>query len=79
MFAKAFLITGLALLLWTVVPRPSGAHGHKVTYRVRAYDTLWTIAAAHYHGDMRDAVWRIQTANHLGGAAIRPGQSLVLP
>ena len=58
MFAKAFLITGLALLLWTVVPRPSGAHGHKVTYRVRAYDTLWTIAAAANEERARGAACR---------------------
>jgi nucleoid-associated protein YgaU len=79
MFVKAFVIAGLALLLWSAVARPSGAHGHKLTYRVRAYDTLWTIASAHYGGDVRDAVWQIQAANHLGGAVIRPGQMLVLP
>jgi nucleoid-associated protein YgaU len=79
MFVKAFIIAGLALLLWSAVARPSGAHGHKVTYRVQAYDTLWTIASAHYGGDVRDAVWQIQTTNHLGSSAIRPGQRLVLP
>jgi nucleoid-associated protein YgaU len=46
---------------------------------VQAYDTLWTIAAGHYGGDVRDAVWQIQNANHLAGAGIRPGQMLVLP
>jgi nucleoid-associated protein YgaU len=79
MFVKAFIIAGLALLLWSAVARPSGAHGHKVTYRVQAYDTLWTIASAHYGGDVRDAVWQIQAANHLASSAIRPGQRLVLP
>jgi len=79
MFVKLLLVTGAALLLWSVVARPSGAHGHKVTYRVRPYDTLWTIAATHYGGDVRDGVWRIQAANHLASAPLQPGQTLVLP
>ena len=79
MFVKIFLIVGAALLVWSAVARPSGAHGHRVTYRVQAYDTLWTIAAAHYGGDVRGAVWQIQHANHLAGGTIRPGEMLVLP
>ena len=79
MFAKILILAVLALVLWSAVARPSGAHGHKLTYRVQAYDTLWTIASAHYDGDVRNAVWQIQDANHLAGAAIRPGQTLVLP
>jgi nucleoid-associated protein YgaU len=79
MFVKSFLIAGVALLIWSAVARPSGAHGHKVSYRVHAYDTLWTIASAHYGGDVREAVWQIRTTNHLEGSAIRPGQMLVLP
>jgi LysM repeat protein len=79
MFVKIFLVAGLALLVWSVVARPSGAHGHKVTYRVQAYDTLWTIASAHYAGDVRGAVWQIERTNHLAGPTIRPGQTLVLP
>jgi len=46
---------------------------------VRPYDTLWTIAHRHYGGDIRDAVWRIERANHLPGADVRPGEKLVLP
>jgi nucleoid-associated protein YgaU len=79
MFAKIFVIAGLALLVWSAIARPSGAHGHKVTYRVQAYDTLWTIASAHYGGDVRGAVWQIQHVNHLAGTEIRPGETLVLP
>jgi nucleoid-associated protein YgaU len=79
MFVKIFVVAGLALLVWSAVARPSGAHGHKVTYLVQPYDTLWTIASAHYGGDVRGAVWQIEHANHLGGTAIRPGQKLVLP
>ena len=58
---------------------PSGAHGPKVVYRVKAYDTLWTIAQSHYGGDVRDGVWQIQQANHLAGDEIAPGERLVLP
>jgi nucleoid-associated protein YgaU len=79
MFVKVFVLAGLALLVWSAVARPSGAHGHKLTYRVQPYDTLWTIASAHYGGDVRGAVWQIEHANHLGSTAIRPGQKLVLP
>ena len=79
MFVKVFVLAGLALLVWSAVARPSGAHGHKVTYRVQPYDTLWTIAGAHYGGDVRDAVWQIERANRLSGTSIRPGQKLVLP
>jgi nucleoid-associated protein YgaU len=79
MFVKIFVLAGLALLVWSAVARPSGAHGHKVTYRVEAYDTLWTIATAHDGGDVRGAVWQIQHANHLAGTEIRPGETLVLP
>jgi nucleoid-associated protein YgaU len=79
MFVKILVLAGLALLVWSAVARPSGAHGHKVTYRVQAYDTLWTIAATHYHGDVRDAVWQIQHANQLGSASIHPGEVIVLP
>ena len=79
MFVKLLLLIGTALVLWSVVARPSGAHGHRIVYRVQAYDTLWTIASAHYGGDVRGAVWRIQSANHLAGTDIRPGERLVLP
>ena len=79
MFVKILVLAGLALLVWSVAARPSGAHGHKVTYRVRPYDTLWSIAASHYGGDPRAAVWQIESANHLAGAGIRPGELIVLP
>ena len=76
---RAFVLAGLALLVWSFVARPSGAHGPKVMYRVKPYDTLWSIASAHYGGDVRDAVWQIQQANHLSGSEIAPGERLVLP
>ena len=62
-----------------MLARPSGAHGPKVFYRVKAYDTLWTIAQSHYGGDVRDAVWQIQQANHLSSTTLVPGEKLLLP
>jgi nucleoid-associated protein YgaU len=73
------LIVGVAVLAWSVMARTSQAHGTRQVVTVRAYQTLWTIAASHYGGDVRDAIWRIEQANHLSGADIRVGQTLVLP
>ena len=79
MFAKILLLVGIAVLVWSASARSSQAHGAKVVVTVRQYQTLWTIAQAHYGGDVRDGVWRIEHANHLTGAVITPGQKLVLP
>jgi nucleoid-associated protein YgaU len=78
-FAKIFILVAAAVLLWSAVAKSSTAHGHKVTYRVRPYDTLWTIASKHYGGDLSGVVWQIQHANHLGSTTISPGEMLVLP
>ena len=79
MFVRILLIAGLAILVWSVVARSSQAHGAKEVVTVRPFDTLWSIAQQHYGGDVRDAVWRIERANHLHGADLRAGQQLVLP
>jgi hypothetical protein len=85
MFATKTLIrtaalAAIALVVWSVVARPSGAHGRKTVYEVKAYDTLWSVAAAHYGGDVRAGIWRIEQRNHLGNAtALTPGERLVLP
>ena len=79
MFGKIAILAVAALLVWSVVARPSGAHGPRAVYRVKVYDTLWTIAAARYAGDVRDGVWQIEQANHLAEPTIQPGQLLVLP
>jgi nucleoid-associated protein YgaU len=72
----AFLITALA---WSVLTRGSEGAGAGEPYRVRPGDTLWSIAAAYYRGDPRQAVWRLRRENDLGGAELRPGQVLRLP
>ncbi len=79
MFAKTLVFLALAIVVWTAFVRPLGAHGPRQVYVVRPYDTLWSIAASHYAGDPRDAVWQIQQRNHLDGGALRPGETLVLP
>jgi nucleoid-associated protein YgaU len=73
------VIVGASVLAWSVMARTSQAHGTRQVVTVRPYQTLWTIAASHYGGDVRDAVWRIEQANHLNGADIRVGQTLILP
>jgi nucleoid-associated protein YgaU len=73
------VIVGAFVLAWSVMARTSQAHATPQVVTVRPYQTLWTIAASHYGGDVRDAVWRIEQANHLNGADIRVGQTLILP
>jgi nucleoid-associated protein YgaU len=47
---------------------------------VHAGQTLWGIAETHYPGtSVEEAVSEIEAANHLPGAAIRPGETLYLP
>jgi nucleoid-associated protein YgaU len=79
MFVRIMLIVGIAVLVWSVMARSSTAHGAKQVVTVRAYETLWSIAQKHYGGDVRDAVWQIEKANHLQSADVRVGQTLVLP
>ena len=79
MFVRILLIVGMSVLVWSAMARSSTAHGAKQVTTVRAYETLWSIAQQHYGGDVRDAVWRIERANHLRSADVHVGQSLVLP
>ncbi|HET8872620.1 MAG TPA: LysM peptidoglycan-binding domain-containing protein [Gaiellaceae bacterium] len=72
----AFLVTVLA---WSILAHGSEGAGAGEAYRVRPGDTLWSIAARRYGGDPRQAVWRLQRENGLSGAALTPGQVLVLP
>ena len=79
MFVKILLIVAIAVLAWSALARSSNAHGAKQVVTVRPYETLWSIAQRHYAGDVRDAVWQIERANHLRGADVRVGQKLILP
>jgi nucleoid-associated protein YgaU len=79
MFARALAVAVVLVLAWAVLARAGSAAGAERRYVVKAGDTLWSIAAKHYPGDPREAVWRIQQRNGLRGAIIRGGQRLVLP
>jgi nucleoid-associated protein YgaU len=79
MFVRILIIVGIAVLAWSAVAHSSQAHGAKQVVTVHPNDTLWSIAEQHYGGDVRDAIWRIEQANHLPGADVRAGQQLVLP
>jgi nucleoid-associated protein YgaU len=78
MFGRIVIVAALALFLWAAFARTSDASGPERRYVVQPYDTLWTIAAQEY-ADPREGVWEIRERNGLGGAAIVPGQVLVLP
>lgn len=79
MFARVLIVVAIALVGWAVLARDSGAGGPERVVVVRAGDTLWSLAEAHYAGDPRDGVWELQRRNGLDGAVIAPGQRLVLP
>ena len=79
MFAKFLVVLVLAGLAVGLVARSSHGAGPERRYVVRPADTLWTIAARSYAGDVREGVWKLQQRNHLGSATIRPGEVLVLP
>jgi LysM repeat protein len=79
MFARILFISAFALVLWALFARESGAVGPEQYYRVRAGDTLWSIAVSHYAGDPREGVWQLRRRNRLAGTTIQPGQRLSLP
>jgi LysM repeat protein len=78
-FGRIVIVVLVAVLLWAVLARDTGASGTPQHHRVRAGETLWTIAAARYGGDPRAGVWKLQQANGLAGATIVPGQRLLIP
>jgi LysM repeat protein len=78
-FARIVIVLVVAVVLWAVFARDGGA-GSPIRYHtVQPGDTLWSIAADAYGGDPREGVWKVQRRNGLEGAAIVPGQRLVLP
>jgi Tfp pilus assembly protein FimV len=80
MFARILLVALLVTVLaWSVLAHGSEGAGTGEAYRVRPGDTLWSIAAAHYSGDPRQAVWKLQRENDLAGGTLTPGQVLRLP
>ena len=79
MFPRLLVLLLVISLLVGVVAHPSGSAGKPTRYVVKPTDTLWSIAAAHYAGDPREGVWKLQRRNHLRGTTLVPGQHLVLP
>ena len=79
MFGRVFIVVLVAVLVWAVLARDTGASGTPRHHTVIAGETLWTIAAARYGGDPRAGVWKLQQANHLVSATIAPGQHLLVP
>ena len=74
----AVLLLAISLVVG-VVARPSGGARKPVGYVVKPTDTLWSIAAAHYAGDPREGIWKLEQRNHLHSTILVPGQRLVLP
>jgi nucleoid-associated protein YgaU len=79
MFVRIGVVLLVGVLLWAILARDTGAGGRPQHYRVRAGDTLWSIAAARYAGDPREGVWKLERANGLRGATIVPGEMLEIP
>lgn len=79
MFAKFLIVLVIAALAVALVARTSHGAGPERMYVVKPADTLWSIAARSYSGDVREGVWKLQQRNQLGSATLRPGQKLVLP
>jgi LysM repeat protein len=79
MFGRIALVALVAVLVWAVFARDTGASSHPQFHRVQAGDTLWTIAVEHYAGDPREGVWKLQRRNGLRGSTIVPGERLALP
>ncbi len=79
MFGRVVIVVLVAVLLWAVLARDTGAGSNPRYHTVRPGETLWSIAMAAYGGDPREGVWRLQERNGLEGATIVPGQRLLLP
>ncbi len=74
------MIVALVLFLASSV-MAAGPEPVTVDYRVRAGDTLWSIAedVAVGGSDIRGIVAEVRDMNGLEASVIRPGQTLVIP
>jgi LysM repeat protein len=79
MFPKTMGILSCLVLAAGLAAHSSSGSGRERVYVVRPADTLWSIAAAHYAGDPRSAVWKLEQRNGLRSTILRPGERLVLP
>ena len=79
MFVKFLGVLLAGLVIWSIAAHASNSAGKARIYKVKRYDTLWSIATSHYGGDPRDAIYRLERRNGLTSAVVWPGQRLVLP
>ena len=79
MFGRIVIVLAVAVLLWAVLARDTGAGPTPQVHRVESGETLWSIAVERYGGDPRAGVWRLQEANDLDEPTIVPGQRLLVP
>jgi LysM repeat protein len=79
MFGKLVIVFVLAALAVGLAARSSHGAGPERTYVVKPTDTLWSIAAHSYAGDVREGVWKLEQRNHLRSTTLTPGQVLRLP
>ncbi|MGH3066846.1 MAG: LysM peptidoglycan-binding domain-containing protein [Gaiellaceae bacterium] len=79
MFGRIVALVLVAVVLWAVLARDSGAGPQPRYHTVEQGETLWSIAEESYGGDPREGVWELQTRNELSGTTIVPGQRLLLP
>ena len=76
--ASAMVVLAVVVFLAVATPSPGAARPRH--YKVKAGDTLWSIAATRYSGsDIRAAIYDIRHANDLSTSTISVGQRLVLP
>jgi hypothetical protein len=78
-FGRIVIVVLVAVVVWAVFARDTGASQHQRFHRVQPGDTLWSIALSSYAGDPREGVWKLQRRNGLETPTIVPGQRLALP
>ena len=79
MFGRIVIVALVAVLVWAVLARDTGAGPNPRYHTVQPGETLWSIAVASHAGDPREGVWELQRRNGLSGVTIVPGQRLELP
>jgi LysM repeat protein len=79
MFGKLLIVLALAALAVGIAARSSHGAGPERTYVVKPTDTLWSIVAHSYAGDVREGIWKLEQRNHLASTTLTPGQVVVLP